>query len=116
MAKVSARETNWSFLMSQRDSEFWTRARRARDVLTDRFIRHPDVTGVDIGYAPDRGQETEEMVLRIHVRERWINADPATRVAFPEQVEGISVVIVPGEPFRFESDAPPASEEFNHLG
>jgi len=86
--------------MAQRDSEFWTKARRARDILIDRFIGHPDVIGVDIGYAPDRGQETEEMVLRIHVRERWMKADPATRVAFPEQVEGISVVIVPGEPLR----------------
>ena len=87
--------------MSQRDSEFWTRARRTRDKLIDQFIHHPDVIGIDIGYAPDRGEVADELVLRIHVQERWIKASPETRVAFPEQVEGISVVVMPGKPPRF---------------
>jgi hypothetical protein len=100
--------------MSQRDSEFWTRARRARDKLIDRFVHHPDVIGIDIGYAADRGEETTELVLRIHVRERWMKASPETRAAFPEQVEGISVAVMPGKPPRFETDAPAAAEESNH--
>ena len=100
--------------MSQRDSEFWTRARRARDKLIDRFIDHPDVVGIDIGYAPDRGEETEELVLRIHVQEQWIKASPETRVAFPEQVDDIPVVVMLGE-YRLNTDASAASEESNHL-
>jgi hypothetical protein len=102
--------------MSQRDSKFWIRARRARDKLIDRFIHHPDVIGIDIGYAPDPAEETKELVLRIHVRDRWMKADPATRLAFPKQVDGVSVVMIPGEPPHFETDAPAASGESNHPG
>jgi hypothetical protein len=93
--------------MSGRDSEFWTRARRARNKLIDRFGHHPDVMGVDIGYASDRGNATTELVLRIHVRERWIESSPETRVSFPEQVEGIPVVVMPGEPPQLEVGSTP---------
>jgi hypothetical protein len=72
--------------------------------LVDRFIHHPDVIGVDIGYAADCG---EEYVLRIHVRERWFQASPETRVAFPDQVEGIPVVVIPGTVPRFEAESNP---------
>ena len=96
--------------MSQRDSEFWTKARRARDKLIDRFIHHPDVSGIDIGYAPERGKETKEIVLRIHVRERWMKAKPEERVAFPEQVDGIPVVVVLGE-YRLDTDASAVGED-----
>jgi hypothetical protein len=101
--------------MSQKDSEFWARARRARDKLVDRYIHHPDVSAVDIGYAPERGEEAEEIVLRIHVRERWTKAEPQKRVTFPEQVDGIPVVVMLGE-YHLDTDAPAASEESNHPG
>jgi hypothetical protein len=87
--------------MSPRDSEFWTRARRARDELEDRFMGHPDVTLIDIGNAPDRAEGNEQIVLRIHVRRRWMETDPAQRVAFPKEVAGIPVVVVPEE-FRLD--------------
>jgi hypothetical protein len=83
--------------MSQRDSEFWTRARRARDKLIDRFIYHPDVIGIDIGYAPDRCEETVEFVLRIHARQHWIKAKPEERIAFPAQIDGIPVTVMLGD-------------------
>jgi predicted flap endonuclease-1-like 5' DNA nuclease len=41
----------------------------------------------------------------------WLSRHYDDHDAFPEQVEGIVVVIVPGEPFHFETDAPAASEE-----
>jgi hypothetical protein len=98
--------------MSQRDSEFWTKARRARDTLIDRFIHLPDVSGIDIGYGPDRGEDAEEIVLRIHVRERWMKANPETRVTFPEQVDGIPVVVMLGE-YPLETDAPSEGQGCN---
>jgi hypothetical protein len=98
--------------MSQVDSEFWDRARRARDKLAAQFLDHPDVSLIDIGYAPERGEETEEVVLRIHVRERWVKAQPEERVAFPKQVDGIPVVVILGE-YQLETDAPTADEECN---
>ncbi len=101
--------------MSQKDSEFWARARRARDKLVDQFLDHPDVSLIDIGYAPKRGEEAEEIALRIHVRERWTKAKPETRIDFPNQVEGISVVVMVGE-YRLEMDTPTASEESDRPG
>jgi len=98
--------------MSQEDSGFWNRARRARDKLADQFLDHPDVSLIDIGYAPERGEETEEIALRIHVRERWMKAKPEERVAFPKQVEGIPVVVMLGE-YQLETDALAADEECN---
>ena len=101
--------------MSQDSPEFWKRARRAREKLVDQFIYHPDVNLIDIGYAPERTESTEEIVLRIHVRERWMKDIPEERVAFPEQVDGIPVVVMPGQ-FHLEKDSPAPSEESNHLG
>ncbi|MBE9508355.1 MAG: hypothetical protein IMY86_09935 [Chloroflexi bacterium] len=98
--------------MSQEDSEFWTRARRARDELVDQFINHPDVSLIDAGYPPEQGEGTEEVVLRIHVRERWMRAKPDERVAFPDQVDGIPVVVMLGE-YRLDTDASAAGEECN---
>ncbi|MGD8473948.1 MAG: hypothetical protein PVH95_06695 [Anaerolineae bacterium] len=87
--------------MSPRDSEFWARARRARDQLEEQYMQHPDVTLIDIGYAPDRAEGNEQIVLRVHVRQRWTETDPAERVAFPGEVAGIPVVVVPQE-FRLD--------------
>lgn len=96
--------------MSQRDSEFWTKARRAREKLIDRFIHHPDVSGIDIGYPPDWDGKPEEIVLRIHVRERWMKAKPDQRVAFPRDVDGIPVVVMPGD-YRLDTDARQLNED-----
>jgi hypothetical protein len=89
--------------MSQKDSKFWAKARRARNELNNRLIHHPDVSGIDIGYVPERGEEIEEIVLRIHVQKRWMKANAAERVVFPEQVDGIPVVVMLGE-YRLEDE------------
>ena len=83
--------------MSRNDSEFWKRARRARDELIAQFMSHPDVNLIDIGYAPEAGEGTEEIVLRIHVGERWMEACPDQRVAFPSKVAGIPVSVMYGD-------------------
>lgn len=99
--------------MSQRNSEFWNRARRARDKLVDQFLDHPDVSLIDIGYAPAKqGKSTEEIVLRIHVRENWLKVKPEERVAFPEQISDISVIVMLGD-YQLEVDAPAADKECN---
>lgn len=83
--------------MSRNDSEFWTIARRARNKLVDQFIYHPGVNLIDIGFAPETEEGTEEIVLRIHVGERWAKARPEERVAFPQEVDGIPVVVMRGD-------------------
>ena len=82
--------------MSRPRSELWARARRARDKMVDQFIDHPDVSLIGIGYAERSSAEPREIVVKIHVRDRWMKAKPEERVAFPEYVEGIRIVVVPG--------------------
>lgn len=88
--------------MSQTDPKQWSRARRAREKLVAQFIDHPDVSLINIGSTAQGGHETEQLVLRIHVRERWFQADEKDRVSFPEEVDGIPVSIVPGDYYLSE--------------
>jgi len=96
--------------MSQRDSEFWIKARRARDKLIDQFIHDPDVSVIDIGYPPEGDESAEELVLRIHVRERWMKARPDHRVAFPQDIDGMPVIVMLGD-YELDTDAPEVDEE-----
>ena len=89
--------------MSKEISEFREKARRARDKLVKQFLNHPDVSLIDIGYSTDSNTKTEGVVLRIHVRERWLKALPEERVAFPDQVDSIPVVVIPGD-YQLEND------------
>jgi hypothetical protein len=93
--------------MLPRNPEFWDRARRARDKLVDRFLNQPDVSLIDIGYAPtEQGESSEETVLlRIHVRQNWLKAKPEERIGFPEEIDGIPIIVIPGD-YRLETDAP----------
>jgi hypothetical protein len=86
--------------MSQRNSERMRQARRARDKLVDRFGKHPDVLLIDISAA---SEAPGQLVLRIHVRERWMQARPEARLRFPTQVDGLRVVVTPGGDVRPET-------------
>jgi hypothetical protein len=94
--------------MSRENAEFWTRARRAQESLVEQFIHHPDVSLIDVGYAPEQGEGTEAIVLRIHVRERWTKAEPGERIAFPAEVEGIPVYVMRGD---YQMETHPKSNE-----
>ena len=85
------------FVIMQTDSESRTKLERARDKLVAKYIYHPDVTLIDIGYPLPVDQETKELVLRIHVRRRWMNSSPEQRTAFPEEVDGIPVIVMSGD-------------------
>lgn len=82
--------------MSEQDTAFWSRAQRARDRLERQYIDNPDVSLIDIGYAPEPAVGAREIAIRIHVRARWLQASPQDRVKFPEIVDGIPVVVIPG--------------------
>lgn len=79
------------------DPDFMTRAYRARDELVEQFIAHPDVTMIDIGYASQDSDVVGNAVVRIHVSKHWLQSDPQKRVAFPTQVEGVAVIVIPGD-------------------
>ncbi|MFN2171563.1 MAG: hypothetical protein ACK2U0_21035 [Candidatus Promineifilaceae bacterium] len=89
--------------MPNHDAEFWNKARRARDKLVKQYIDHPDVSLIDIGYAPEQSEGSETIALRIHVKESWLQAEPEERVEFPSNQDGIPVVVVPGD-YELSSD------------
>ena len=91
--------------MVEEESEFWHRARAARDKLAAQFLYHPDVTLIDIGYAYQQGRRTDQIALRIHVREAWMKAKPEDRIAFPEEVDGIPVSVMRGA-YRLDAGEP----------
>lgn len=79
--------------MSPQDPEFWTKARQARDKLANRFLSHPEVTLVDLGYEGEKGQPSEQLVLRVHVRQ---TVDKQV-LGLPDEVNGFPVRVVVGE-------------------
>ena len=81
----------------QADSESRAKLERARDKLVAKYIYHPDVTLIDIGYPLPDDEETKALVLRIHVRSRWMKSSPEQRTSFPEEVDGIPVIVMSGD-------------------
>jgi hypothetical protein len=77
--------------MAMEDSEQEARLRHALDKLTKEFLRHPDVSLIDIGLKLDNGHSTDEVVLRIHVRKHEI---PSRGWPFPKQIDGIPIIIM----------------------
>lgn len=83
--------------MVQPNAELLERARQAQAKLASQFLDHPDVVLIDIGFASTDASAPEQLALRIHVRERWFNTKPEERVGFPNDVDGILVVVIPGD-------------------
>ena len=81
----------------QIDQELRAKLEHARDKLVAQHIYHPDVSLIDIGYPLTDDTETKELVLRIHVRDRWMKTSPEQRIAFPEEVDGIPVIVMSGD-------------------
>lgn len=80
--------------------------RRALQAYKDR----PGVTGIDKGYKYINGNRTNEVVLRIHVREK-INVDKLTSDQFlPRQFHGVPVDIIEGEGQSSASEGVPPWE------
>jgi len=76
--------------MSQTDAAWWARARRARDLLAQQALHHPDVSLIDIGLDPQGASDAP--VLRVHVRGAGI-AGPD----LPDEVDGIPVRLIRGD-------------------
>jgi hypothetical protein len=79
--------------MAPQDSEFWTKARQARDKLANQFLSHPEVTLIDLSYERGKGKPTEQLVLRVHVRQPV----DMQALGLPDEVNGLPVRVVVGE-------------------
>lgn len=95
--------------MASKNSELWHQARRARDALVDRFIGHPAVSLIDIGYdpEPEPGQDPDRVVVRVHVRQPRQELD----LDLPPEVEGIAVRVLDGDYQPQPASPPPVPGE-----
>lgn len=84
--------------MPEEDPQFWARAHQAQQKLVDQYLDQEDVVLIDIGYESET-EDLEEtpVVLRIHVRKHWFEVQPDERPTFPDSVDGIPVVVIPGD-------------------
>jgi hypothetical protein len=83
--------------MASGDPDLVATAQRALTKLEAEFSRHPDVSMIDVAYQREDGSPIRSVVLRVHVRDRWLDAKPEDRITFPAEVDGIPVVVTRGE-------------------
>lgn len=69
------------------------RALRARDALSQQFLRRPEVSLIDIGYDPEDPGHPPRLVLRVHVR----GEASAESLGLPPDIDGIPVRVLPGD-------------------
>lgn len=83
--------------MASQDTEFWERARQARDKLAAQWLNHPAVSLIDLGYDPQDNAPAQHIVLRVHLRRPEAEPD----LGLPAEIDGIPVrVIIAG--YRLE--------------
>jgi hypothetical protein len=79
--------------MPTEKTELWARAQRARDKLAQKFLSHPQVSLIDIGFETEGGEPAGQIVLRIHLRQ----SDAGQTLVIPEEIDGIPVRVVTGD-------------------
>jgi endonuclease G len=60
------------------------------------YIKRGDVTGVDIGYKYVEGRRTDDIVVRIHVKEKKSETALEVEEIFPKEINGIPVDVIQG--------------------
>lgn len=78
--------------MANNEPEKLQRARQALEKLVQKYIHHPDVSLIDMGYDPDPAGE-EQVVLRVHLR----RSSAVDTFELPTEVDGIPVRKVSGD-------------------
>lgn len=72
-------------------------AQRALAKLEAELGGDPDVSLIDVAFQREPGSPSDSVVLRVHVRDRWLAAQPDARTAIPSEVDSIPVVVTRGE-------------------
>lgn len=58
------------------------------------YMSREDVTGIDIGYKYSDGQKTNNIVIRIHVKEKIDESSLEASEIFPKQIDGIPTDVI----------------------
>lgn len=79
--------------MDAEQAEFFERAKRARDRLSEQFLYQPGISLIDIGFDPQDHSDSPRLVLRVHIR-RFVNPG---MLGLPAEIDGIPVRVVSGD-------------------
>jgi len=60
------------------------------------FSQRANVTGIDIGYKYDSGVRTDQITVRIHVREKVPMEALTEAEAFPKEIDGVAIDVIQG--------------------
>jgi hypothetical protein len=63
------------------------------DAVRSEWLRRPEVTAVDVGYAVEGGRRLDELAIRVHVR----RATPEVRESFPRRLGRFPVCFLEAE-------------------
>ncbi len=69
---------------------------RAYEKALRTFGHRPEVTGVDIGYKYQDGQRGEEVVLRVHLREKLAPDLVEPAQLLPREIDGVPLDVIQG--------------------
>jgi endonuclease G len=58
------------------------------------YMGRDNVTGIDVGYKYDNGQRTDDIVVRIHVREKIPESALEAAEVFPKEIDGVPVDVI----------------------
>jgi len=89
----------------------WTREHEERheqlrllkERISDQYLGRDDVTGIGVGFKEVGGRETDELVIRFHVRRK---GNVTKDNAIPREIEGVRTDVIET---NFETDAMPAT-------
>ena len=71
-----------------------TQVQQAYEKAYKSYMSREDVTGVDVGYKYTDGQKSNNMVVRIHVKEKIDESNLEASEIFPKQIDGIPVDVI----------------------
>lgn len=64
---------------------------RIQAEVQDELLRHPEVTGVDVGRRSIGGKQTDELAIRIYVRDKKVALQT---LKLPSELQGVPVEVV----------------------
>jgi len=76
--------------------EEFERARREFDRVKDAWFARESVTGMDIGFKMEGGQQTARLAIRVYVRQKLPLDQVPPRERLPEEVGGVPVDVIEG--------------------
>ena len=78
--------------------EDYERARREFDRVQDAWLARESVTGMDIGFKIQNGEETSQVAIVVYVRQKLPPDQVPPRERIPEEVGGVPVDVLEGTP------------------